>query len=221
MKITAFEYGKTILWEDWIFRGGDHEKTYPISLLFFLIETENKKILVDVGCDEMHGFPLSEHESPVRLLERHGIMRGEITNVLLTHTHGDHADCVGYYPNATVCVHESERAEAEKRLCGNARLLTFSDSLELTDRIRMVHIGGHSVGSSVVEIKTPEKTILMCGDECYHKSIFDSPDRLARSACRESSLAFFRKYSSPEYAPIVFHDPEIVGSHGAKVIYEE
>ena len=221
IKITAFEYGKTELWEDWIFKGGDHEKTYPISLLFFLIECEGRRMLVDAGCDEMHGFLMTEHECPVLLLERYGIRREEITDVLLTHTHGDHADGIRYYPNATVRVHESERADAERRLHGSARLVTFSDVHPVTDRIRMVHIGGHSRGSSVIEIKTPGKTIVLCGDECYDKRIFELPERLAGSVCRESSLAFFRKYASPEYLPIIFHDPTIVPAHGAKVIYEE
>ena len=60
MKLTAFQYGKTDLTLRAVFQDGKEEEKIPISLLFFLIETENRKILVDVGCDTMPGFELFE-----------------------------------------------------------------------------------------------------------------------------------------------------------------
>ena len=69
MKLTAFQYGKTELAEAMIFENGSFDIKQPIALLFFLIETEGRKILVDVGCDTMPGFPLFEHKSPVEVLE--------------------------------------------------------------------------------------------------------------------------------------------------------
>ena len=73
MKITALRYGTTFLGKDQIFSDGDKNDLVRISLLYFLVETENKKILIDVGCDEMKGFNLIEHKRPVDILEEYGV----------------------------------------------------------------------------------------------------------------------------------------------------
>ena len=73
MKIVAFQDGTTEITERMAFRGGDKAVKLPIALLFFLIELGERKILVDVGCDTMPGFPLFTFEPPVKVLEAFGI----------------------------------------------------------------------------------------------------------------------------------------------------
>ena len=69
MKLTAFQYGKTDLTMRAVFQDGNPNEKMPISLLFFLIETDGRKILVDVGCDTMPGFELFEFKKPVEVME--------------------------------------------------------------------------------------------------------------------------------------------------------
>ena len=59
MKLVVFNYGSTEITGNMAFQSGDSNIKIPISLLFFLIEDGDKKILVDVGCDTMPGFELS------------------------------------------------------------------------------------------------------------------------------------------------------------------
>ena len=73
MKLTAFQYGKTEITEAMAFQNGNADVKIPISLMFFLIETEDKKILADVGCDTMPGFRLFEFQKPVDVLKSYGI----------------------------------------------------------------------------------------------------------------------------------------------------
>ena len=82
MKLTVFCYGTTEIDEHMAFQNGDKQKKIPISLLFFLIQTDKKNILVDVGCDTMPGFPLYTFCSPVEVLEKTGISRDEICGSL-------------------------------------------------------------------------------------------------------------------------------------------
>lgn len=80
IKITPVRYGATEIKESWVFRGGDPEKVRPISLTVYLIETEDRRILVDAGCDTMPGFDLKYHISPPQaLLEQTGVSPREIT----------------------------------------------------------------------------------------------------------------------------------------------
>ena len=68
MKLTAFQYGKTEISQRMAFQNGDMQTAIPISLIFFLLEQGERKMLIDVGCDTMPGFLLYEFEKPVNLL---------------------------------------------------------------------------------------------------------------------------------------------------------
>ena len=102
MRLIAFKYGTTEIAEKMAFQGGNENTKLPISLLFFLIEYKNRKILIDVGCDTMPGFELFEFKKPVEALESYGVNRVDITDVIITHAHLDHMDAIRYYPNAEV-----------------------------------------------------------------------------------------------------------------------
>jgi glyoxylase-like metal-dependent hydrolase (beta-lactamase superfamily II) len=220
MKLTALRYGSTTLGENWIFNDGDPKRKYRIALLFFLIEVDEKKYLVDVGCDTMPGFDLIEHTSPINVLNSIEIDGAEIDGVILSHTHHDHVDGIRYYKNATIYVHESEKDVVE-RLAPKNKVTSFSSEYKIADNVTIKHIGGHSKGSSVVEIKTKETTFVLCGDESYHRQCFDFIDRVKVGYNVERSTYFYTEYSKPCYTTILFHDDTIVERLGAKVLYQD
>lgn len=219
MKLTALRYGTTLLGENWIFTDGDPQKKYRISLLFFLIEANGKKYLADVGCDTMPGFELLEHTSPINVLNSIGIDGAEIDGVILSHTHHDHVDGIRYYENATIYVHKSEQ-DVVKKLAPNNKIIAVDEEYKLTDNITMKHIGGHSVGSCVTEIKTEKTVFALCGDESYHKLCFDFLDRVKVGYDAERSACFYGEYSKPCYTVVLYHDNDIVGTVGTEVLYE-
>ena len=73
MKIIPIQYGKSVLPERFCFRGGDGEKVRDIVFKLFLIETEDKKILVDAGCETMPGFVMENFIGTVKALEKEGV----------------------------------------------------------------------------------------------------------------------------------------------------
>lgn len=70
MKIVALKYGESVFGENFIFKGGSKDRLLPISFVIYLIQTENKNILVDVGCDDGAGFEMSIFKKPVEVLKR-------------------------------------------------------------------------------------------------------------------------------------------------------
>lgn len=220
MKIVAFQYGTTEITERMAFRGGDKTVKLPIALLFFLIEQGERKILVDVGCDTMPGFPLFTFEPPVKVLESYGVMREEITDVILTHSHHDHIDGVRHYPQALIHLHEAEWEKAQKYLPDRERVAFFTEGKTLSDRIGIRHIGGHSAGSSVVLIPYGDRTVVLCGDECYTKDNLRLALPTGSSISPERSQAFVEEYRKEHYIPILFHDPDLLPGIGAKVLFE-
>lgn len=217
MELIALQYGKTHLAEDWIKVGGDRTKKYPIALLFFVIRVDGRVILVDVGCDTMPGFELIEHESPVRTLARAGISPEEVGEIVITHAHSDHIDGLRHYPNARVYLHENEREEASPFLLPTQTLTCFSEVTEIAPNVRIRPICGHTDGSSVVELDTPNGLFVLCGDECYHRDCFAYPAESGGSRNRENTLAFFARYSQ-DCTTVLFHDPDIVGFLGYKIL---
>ncbi len=221
MRLIAFKYGTTEITERMAFQDGNENIKLPIALLFFLIEYKNKKILIDVGCDTMPGFELFEFEMPVKVLEKCGVKRTEITDVIITHSHHDHIDAVYNYPQATIHLHQKELDSAVRYLPDDKQLSTFVESEKIFDNIEIKHIGGHSAGSSVVLVNCGKYTYVFCGDECYTKDNLLKSKATGSSVSLEKSKYFVEEYRKEKYIPVLFHDPDILSEIGFKVLYEE
>ena len=220
MKLTAFRYGNTFITENMAFQAGDESKKIPISLMFFLLETDDKKILIDVGCDTMPGFELVDFEKPVSVLETFGINKEEITHIIITHSHHDHIDAVRHYPDATVYIQEEELKAAGLYLSSRKNIKTFRDYSSPFANVEIRTVGGHSAGSSIVLIKCNDTKYVLCGDECYLPENLQEK-RITGCSCNlEKSRDFIAQYTKPEYYPIVFHDLNLVNPGRCKVIFE-
>lgn len=211
MKLTALQYGTTRITGNIVFPGGDKTQEIPIALLFFLIEEGDRRILVDTGCDTMPGFPLYTHEKPVQTLARLGLRPEDITDVILTHAHGDHAGCAAYYTGARFWIQQEALESAQKYLPPEPRVETFDASANPTESLRIVHVGGHALGSCIVELVNG---LVLCGDECYSRENFTKGIRTGACRCPEKSAAFVASYRNRN--TILFHDPELVGAIGTK-----
>ncbi|MBQ3084029.1 MAG: MBL fold metallo-hydrolase [Clostridia bacterium] len=218
MKLTALQYGTTEIHEGMAFPNGDRQKKRPIALLFFLLEVGERKLLIDVGCDTMPGYPLYTFQSPVAVLEAYGVGREEITDVFLTHSHHDHADALRYYPQATVHLHAAAVERAKRFLPAEARLQPFEEEYCFAEGVRFCHIGGHAAGSSVALIEGAAKTVVLCGDECYLSDNLRLGIPTGSSVDPEKSAAFVAEYRKACYQPILFHDAELVGEIGHKIL---
>ena len=94
VQLQAIEYANSDLPESMIFEGGDKQKRLPIAFIVYCIQTEGRVILVDAGCDTMPGFEMRDFIGPVAALKQHGINALDVTDVILTHAHHDHAEAV-------------------------------------------------------------------------------------------------------------------------------
>ena len=221
MRLTAFRYGTTEISERMAFQDGDENIKLPISLMFFLIECKGKKILVDVGCDTMPGFELCEFEEPVKLLESYGVKRTEITDIVITHAHHDHIDAIRHYMGAAVFIHENEKKAAEEYLHSHKVKYIFEDSKPLCDGAEFRRIGGHSPGSGIVLISEKDRTLVLCGDECYTRENLLLGKPTGCSCDVEKSTSFVKEYAKDCYIPVLFHDPLLVEGLGYKVLIDE
>jgi glyoxylase-like metal-dependent hydrolase (beta-lactamase superfamily II) len=191
MELQRIVYGYTTLPESWVFSGGSKDTAVPIDLAFFLLRLPGHTVLVDCGCDDMKGFLLRDFIGPVEALRREGLAPEDITDILITHAHGDHMAGVRHFPKAHVYIQQEELTRGQKYLLPTHTVTTFGKELTPFPGIRMVCIGGHSIGSAVVELEN--KTVL-CGDECYTRYNLRHLVPTASSCNPENSKHFIDTY---------------------------
>ncbi len=209
ISIHAISYGCTALPEDMVIAGGAPEKEYPIALLLYLIDTGDRRVLIDAGCDTLPGFELHDFRSPAVALRDYGIPPESITDVIITHAHHDHIDGVRHFPNAVIHIHQLEYQRRSDRLPPDATVHVFDKNCTVADLIRLTHIGGHSPGSSIAEIQLGETIYVFGGDECYLSLCLHRQIPTGSSVNPEASQHFVSKYSAPNYTVLLAHDPSI------------
>lgn len=206
-EIKLIKYADTFLSEDQIFKGGEKEKIRPIIFGIYFIRTEDRLILVDAGCETMPGFDMRNFLSPVKALkDETGIDAKDITDVIITHSHHDHIEALFRFENARVHIQQEEYHEALCNIPENMKVNTFEDSFELEEGIRIIKIGGHSIGSCIVEVDLHDKVYVVCGDECYQRENLLNKIPTGCSVNPEKSEEFIEKYSSPLYETLLCHD---------------
>lgn len=168
-------------------RAGNDPRDAETSINAFLIHTGERLVLIDTGAGSL--FPTGGRL--VQSLAAAGYVPEDITDVMITHIHGDHSaglsrDGKRVFPNATVHV---EGRDADFWLdAGNAakhpkhadffaqamldlgpyqdsgRVRRFSAGSELVAGIRAVPAPGHTPGHSLYAVESEGKKLLLWGD---------------------------------------------------------
>lgn len=204
--IIPIDYGKSVLPESWIFENGAENKFRPIVFRVYLIKTENRLILADAGCETMPGFVMTDFIGPVKALNNIGISPDEITDLIITHAHHDHIECAKYFKNAALYIQKDEYEAGKGYLTENLNIRTFDEEMQVCNGIKAVKIGGHSKGSSIVEITDSGKKYIIAGDECYMRDCLTNQIPTGSSYNPEKSRDFVKKYGNGEYTVLLCHD---------------
>ena len=215
MKIVALKYGESVFGENHIIKGGRKDVLLPISFTIYLIQTKEKNILVDVGCDDGAGFEMSLFKKPVDVLKEYGLSSNDITDIIITHSHHDHIEAIRYYENADVYIQKDEYTAAKKYIPTGFDIHLFDDEFSLAENILIRKIGGHSVGSCIVLAEN----YVLCGDECYYEKCLTDRICTGLPYNKEASEKFIVEYSKNKYVPLLFHDSKILqGRLGYSII---
>ena len=206
IEIIPINYGKSVLPESMIFQNGAENKLRPIIFRVYLIRTENRLILVDAGCETMPGFDMKDFIGPVKVLQNIGISPEEITDLIITHAHHDHIECAKYFKNAALYIQKDEYEAGKGYLNENLNIRTFEKEMLICDGIKAVKIGGHSKGSSIVEITDSDKKYIIAGDECYMRECLTKQIPTGSSYNPEKSRSFIQKYCGEKYTVLLCHD---------------
>lgn len=204
--VYCLKYAESVLSESMAFDGGSKDKQIPISFAVYLIRTKDKNILVDTGCNTMPGFEMKRYFSPVFVLRQMGFSSKDITDIIITHSHHDHIEAVKYFENAVIHISKSEYENAKKYIPNDFKVLIFEKEYDVTPQIKILECGGHSKGSSIVEIKTDNIIHILVGDECYTDENIEKHLPTGTFIDKNKSVSFIEKYSNKKYRVHTCHD---------------
>ncbi len=201
-EIIPVKYANSFLPGNMVFYKGNFEEKYPIDFIIYLIKTDSKLILVDAGCETMPGFEMKNFIGPVKALEDINISVNDISDVVITHSHHDHVECVKYFKNSVIHIQKDEFESGKNYFTSELTVNTFDDEYTVCDGVKIVKIGGHSKGSCIVELN---ETTVFVGDECYLRDCIVRKIPTGATVCLEKSKEFIEKYSNPKYRLLFSH----------------
>ncbi|MEL6450657.1 MAG: N-acyl homoserine lactonase family protein [Pseudomonadota bacterium] len=168
----------------------DHDADSPIDFYMWLIRGAGRVILVDTGFDAVEGAARGRpiRLDPVAALKPFDLAPEDVTEIIVTHLHFDHAGGLHLFPNAQLYLQAAEMAyatgpcmchdtlrqpytaghvcEAVKRLYQGK--LTFHDgTAELADGLTLHCIGGHSRGMQAVRVRTKAGWMVLASDAAH------------------------------------------------------
>ncbi len=174
----------------------NHDAPHPIDYFMWLLQRDDEVILVDTGYDDVEA---QARGRPIRLdpraaLRPFGLAPEQITQVIVTHLHYDHAGGLHLFPNATLHLQAAEMAYATGpcmchdtlrmpftagHVCEAVRRL-FAGSLrfyegdgEVADGVTVHCIGGHSRGLQAVRVRTEAGWLVLASDAThFYENIF-------------------------------------------------
>ena len=214
LALYAVKYGESLYPASHLLKGDTSGRNVPIAWMFYAIKTGKEIILVDTGFSDTNeakrsGVTMLPYWPALAAL---GITPESVTKIVLTHTHSDHAANVPLYPNATVIVNRLEAGSVFLKNVGKERLVTFDESYVVVPGITVRRVGGHSPGSSYVELAFGGKTYLLAGDEAYLPENVSELIPVGSFVDSAANLRFLTMARNSGAVVLTFHDPAVVKS---------
>lgn len=173
----------------------NHDAPHPMDYFIWVLRRGTEVILVDTGYD---GAEATARGRPIRLepqeaLAPLGLTPDDITTLILTHLHYDHAGGLHLFPNATLHMQAAEMAyatgpcmchdtlrmpftaghvcEAVKRLY-SGKVVFHDGDAEIAEGVTVHCIGGHSRGLQAVRVRTSAGWLVLASDAAHYYENF-------------------------------------------------
>jgi glyoxylase-like metal-dependent hydrolase (beta-lactamase superfamily II) len=215
--------------------GADSSRLLDIAMMVWALRAPSGRIvLVDAGFHRQRFIDQwrpRDYQTPLQALRRAGIDPGDVTDVIVSHVHWDHADGVELFPDARVWLQEEEFTyyvgpEGEvlhagidrdvagvfRRLFQARRLRLAAPDEEVLPGIR-VHTGGkHTFASQFVSVRTTSGCVVLASDNAYLYENLERRVPIAQTLDPASNLrAQARMLELASHARLVVpgHDPGV------------
>jgi N-acyl homoserine lactone hydrolase len=235
MRLAVLDFGSLELALTALIPGEGGGRWLTIGVPGYLIQTDDgMTILVDSGLPhEYHADPVAAARAdgydgwlravsanaenmPAGQLAKLGLRAVDVTHMVVTHTHFDHAGGLADFPDATLVVQRAER-ERPPLYKGfawpeGARYQVVEGDVELAPGVRLLHTPGHTPGHCSLLLELPRTgPVLLAIDALYLPAVLER-DNFKASWNEEQARASGRRVAAlaeERSAWLVYgHDPE-------------
>ncbi|MEP2031461.1 MAG: N-acyl homoserine lactonase family protein [Paracoccaceae bacterium] len=174
----------------------NHDAPHAMDYFMWLLRRGEEVILVDTGYDDVEatarGRPI--RLNPAAALAPFGLSPEDVTKIIVTHLHYDHAGGLHFFPNATLHLQEAEMAyatgpcmchdtlrmpftadhvcEAVKRLY-SGKVKFYDGEAQVSEGVSVHCIGGHSRGLQCVRVRTQAGWLVLASDAAhFYENVF-------------------------------------------------
>ncbi len=218
--------------------GADRSRKMNIQMMVWLLKGSNgSNILVDAGFYREKFFKqwkVNGFIKPSEAIAKAGLKPEDISDVIITHMHWDHADGMDLFPKARVWIQndeyvyyageawqgkgshggiEPEDVLALVRLNTEGRVrLVKGDDQEAIEGIRFYTGGRHTYASQYVSVNTKAGTAIIASDNCYLYENLDKHAPIAQTLDAASNLKAqdrMKQLASSARLIVPGHDPAV------------
>jgi glyoxylase-like metal-dependent hydrolase (beta-lactamase superfamily II) len=215
--------------------GADSSRRMDAALTIWLARGNGRVVLVDAGFYRdklMQRWKPVDYITPAEAVKKVGVVPEEITDIIISHVHWDHADGADLFPNARVWIQKDEyqhhigpAGEARDRAIDDdvARMfLSLSrkgkvqqvngDSTEIIPGITVFTGGKHTFASQYVTIRTAAGTAVVASDNLYLYENLDGRRPIAQTLDSLSNLRAqdrMKRLASSSRLIVPGHDPAV------------
>lgn len=218
--------------------GADRARKLDIAMMVWLVRRGGRNILVDSGFYREQFFrqwKVADFVKPSVAIERLGLQADDITDVIITHMHWDHADGLDLFPKARIWVQKDELQYyageawqargthggidpedvlAAVKLNTQGRVgLVNGDAQEIIPGITCYTGGKHTYASQYVGVNTPAGTVVLASDNMYLYENLEKHVPIAATLDAASNLRAQDRMKQLAASPqliIPGHDPAVM-----------
>jgi len=236
-EVYALSMGRLSHREDRVMQGGSSSRRVPFEWIFWLIRGEGRTILVDSGFEDeelARRWRIREFTPPTVRLAELGVAPEDVTDLVLTHAHWDHAGRVDTFPNAQIYLQKVEYDHAHSVLGPSKaegrgmrledlnaldaagrenRLNLVSGAYTLAPGIEMNLGGSHTPGSQYIKVETRDGKVILAGDTTYLYWNNQRHVPIGTTVDAEDNLATLEKLQRQAGSPFLLmpgHDPRVM-----------
>jgi len=217
--------------------GADKTGKIDLQMMIWLIKSPGKNILVDTGCyheNVVKGKGIQNLIKASDAIAKLGLSAADITDVIITHMHWDHADGMDLFPSAKIWIQKDEYSyytgaawqsggksggiepddvlTLVKLNTAHRVNLVDGDDREIIDGIKVYTGGRHTFASQYVSVRTASGTVVIASDNMYLYENLEKHAPIAQTFDADSNLKAQDRMKQMASRPDLIvpgHDPAV------------
>jgi glyoxylase-like metal-dependent hydrolase (beta-lactamase superfamily II) len=217
--------------------GADKDRKMDIAMYVWLIKGGGRNILFDCGFYRekfIRRWKPSDFQKPSEALSNAGLKPEDITDVIISHIHWDHADGFDLFPKAKIWIQKEELEyyageawQSKRSAAGDAEDvlalvkantegkvgLVKGDAQEILPGITCYTGGKHTYQSQFIGVKTAAGVVVLASDNVYLYENLEKHVPIAATLDADSNLRAqdrMKQLATNEKLIIPGHDPAVM-----------